>query len=116
MMGPHVPSTLGNVGKKVFIDLVSFSKTVRKNCYLLTVQDGFTSFASAYPICNKEAGTVDSGKSSHLRTFQHVRSTKPDTLGQQWREVWERNNRTQYFGMLNTTNQSYQGLKLGLGF
>ena len=75
MMGPHVPSTLGNVGKKVFIDLVSFSKTVRKNCYLLTVQDGFTSFASAHPICNKEAGTVDSGKSSHLRTFQHVRST-----------------------------------------
>ena len=25
---------------------------------MLTVQDGFTRFASAYPICNKEAGTV----------------------------------------------------------
>ena len=34
------------------------SDTVRKNRYLLTVQDGFTRFASAYPICNKEAGTV----------------------------------------------------------
>ena len=34
------------------------SETVRKNRYLLTVQDGFMRFASAYPICNKEAGTV----------------------------------------------------------
>ena len=57
-MGPHVPSTVGNVGEKVFIDLVTLSETVRKNRYLLTVQDGFTRFASAYPICNKEAGTV----------------------------------------------------------
>jgi len=46
------------VGEKVFIGLVSMSETVRKNRYLLTVQDGFTRFASAYPICNKEAGTV----------------------------------------------------------
>ena len=37
--GPHVPSTVGNVGEKVFIDLVSMSKTVRKNCYILMVQD-----------------------------------------------------------------------------
>ena len=44
--------------EKVFIDLVLMSETVRKNLYLLTVQDGFTRFASAYPICNKEAGTV----------------------------------------------------------
>ena len=49
--GPHVPSTVGNVGEKIFIDLVSMSETVRKNHYLLTVQDGFTRFASAYPIC-----------------------------------------------------------------
>ena len=56
--GPHVPSTVGNVGEKLFIDLVSMSETVRKNRNLLTVQDGFTRFASAYPICNKEAGTV----------------------------------------------------------
>ena len=51
--GPHVPSTMGNVGEKVFIDLVWMSKTVRKKRYMLTVQDGFTRFASAYPICNK---------------------------------------------------------------
>ena len=56
--GPHVPSVVGNVGEKIFIDLVSMSETVRKNRYMLTVQDGFTRFASAYPICNKEAGTV----------------------------------------------------------
>ena len=56
--GPHVPSVVSNVGEKVFIDLVSMSETVRKNRYMLTVQDGFTRFVSAYPICNKEAGTV----------------------------------------------------------
>ena len=50
--GPHMPSTVGNVREKVFIDLVSMSETVRKNRYLLTVQDGFTRFASVYPICN----------------------------------------------------------------
>ena len=53
-----MPSTVRNVGEKVFIDLVSKSETVRKNRYMLKVQDGFTRFASAYPICNKEAGTV----------------------------------------------------------
>jgi hypothetical protein len=47
-----------NVREKVFINLVTLSETVKKNCYLLTVQDGFTRFAGAYPICNKEAGTV----------------------------------------------------------
>ena len=53
-----MPNTVGNLGEKVFIDLVSMLETVRKNRYLLTVQDGFTRFAGAYPICNKEAGTV----------------------------------------------------------
>ena len=56
--GPHVPSSVRIVGEKIFIDLVSMSETMRKNRYMLTVQDGFTKFASAYPICNKEAGTV----------------------------------------------------------
>ena len=37
---------------------MTLSGAVRKNCYLLRVQDGFTRFESAYPICNKEAGTV----------------------------------------------------------
>ena len=50
-MGPHVPSTVEYVGEKLFIDLVTLSETVRKNHYLLTVQDWFTLFASAYPIC-----------------------------------------------------------------
>ena len=56
-MGPHVPSTVGHVGEKGFIDLVSFFETVRKNRHLLTAQDELTKFASAYPICNKEAST-----------------------------------------------------------
>ena len=37
--GPHIPSTVGNVGEKLFIDFVSMSETVRNNRYLLTVQD-----------------------------------------------------------------------------
>ena len=41
--GPHMPSTVGNVGETLFIDLVSMSETVRKNRYLLTVQDGVVS-------------------------------------------------------------------------
>ena len=53
-----MPSSVRIVGEKVFIDLVSMSETMRKNRYMLTVQDGFTKFASAYPICNKEVGTV----------------------------------------------------------
>jgi len=57
-MGPHVPSTNVNIEEKVFIDLVTLSETLRKNRYLLSVQDGFTRFTSAYPICNKEAGTM----------------------------------------------------------
>ena len=44
---PHVPSVVGNVEEKLFLDLVSMSETVRKTCYMLTVQDGFTRFASA---------------------------------------------------------------------
>ena len=32
--GPHMPSTVGNVGEKVCIDLVSMSETVRKNRYM----------------------------------------------------------------------------------
>ena len=45
--GPHMPSTVGNVGENVFIDLVLLSETVRKNCFMFMVQDGFTRFASA---------------------------------------------------------------------
>ena len=52
--GPQVPSTVGKVGENFFIDLVSMSETVGKNRYLLTMQDGFTRFASTYPICYKE--------------------------------------------------------------
>ena len=48
-MGPHMPSTVGNIGEKLFIDIVTLSETVRKNHYLSTVQDGFTQFAGAYP-------------------------------------------------------------------
>ena len=33
---------VGNVGKKIFIDLLTLSETVRMNRYWLTVQDGFT--------------------------------------------------------------------------
>ena len=59
--------TVGNVGEKVFIDLVSFSETVRKNHYY------------------HQRKLVQHGKSLNSRTFQTVCSTKPDTLGQRQR-------------------------------
>ena len=33
--GPQLPSIVGNMGEKVFIDLVSMSETVRKNCFFI---------------------------------------------------------------------------------
>ena len=54
----HVPSLTGYVGEKSFIDLVAFSETPRGNRYILTVMDGFSRYAYAYPLPNKEAVTV----------------------------------------------------------
>ena len=51
-IGPLVLSTVGNVGKKVFIDLVTLSETIMNNHYLVMVQDGFTRSVNVYPICN----------------------------------------------------------------
>ena len=56
--GEHVPSLTGYVGEKSFIDLVSFAETPRENRYILTVMDGFSRYAAAYPLPNKEAVTV----------------------------------------------------------
>ena len=53
--GPHILNTVGNMGEKVFIGLVSMSETVRKKLLYVNI----TRFASAYPICNKEAGPVN---------------------------------------------------------
>ena len=75
-VGIHVPSMVGNVGEKMFIDLVSMSETVRGNCYLLTVQNGFSHFSSAYPIPNKEASTV-----ARTLVGEHFAVHGPDTLG-----------------------------------
>ena len=54
-MGPHKPSAVGNLGEKVFINLVSLSKNSKEESLFV---DGFTRFDSAYSICNKEAGLV----------------------------------------------------------
>ncbi|WP_241558164.1 integrase catalytic domain-containing protein, partial [Maribellus luteus] len=56
--GVHVPRVTGNVGEKTYIDLVGFSNTPRGNKNILTVMDGFSRYACAYPIPNKEARTV----------------------------------------------------------
>ena len=56
--GEHVPSLTGYVGKKLYIDLVSMSDTVRVNRYLLTVEYSFSRYCHAYPIPNKEEHTL----------------------------------------------------------
>ena len=74
----HLPSTcVGNVGEKVFIDLVTLSETIRKNCYLLTVQEEFTRFTSQC-LSDLQQGGWNSGKSFNFWTFQRVRFTKSD--------------------------------------
>ena len=42
--GEHVPSLTGNIGVKLYIDLVSMSNTMRGNRYLLTVEDRFSRY------------------------------------------------------------------------
>ena len=56
--GEHVPSFTGNVGEKLYIDLVSMSDTTRGNQYLLTAEDIFSRYCCTYSIPNKEAHTV----------------------------------------------------------
>ena len=46
-MVPNLPSTVENEGEKVFIDMGDLVRN-NKNCYLLTVQEGFTRFTSQY--------------------------------------------------------------------
>lgn len=56
--GVHVNRCVGSVGEKTFIDLVTMGATPRGNRYLVTCQDGFSRYASAYPIPDKSAQTV----------------------------------------------------------
>ena len=49
-MGPHMPSTDGNEGENLFIDFEILSETIRKHCYLLTLQDGLKQFAIQFVI------------------------------------------------------------------
>ena len=89
-MGPHVPSNVSNLGGKVFIDLVSLSETVRKNHYLLTVQDGFTRLASAYLIFNKEAGTVARVLiHQHFSVFRLLNQIHWDNGGEFINQLWK---------------------------
>ena len=56
--GEHVSSLMGNVGEKLYIDLVSMSDTVGGNQYLLKAEDSFSRYCSVYQIPNKEARTL----------------------------------------------------------
>ena len=40
--GEHVPLLTRYVGEKLYIDLVSMSKTIRGNRYMLTAEDSFS--------------------------------------------------------------------------
>ena len=46
------------VMEKTFIDLVTMSRSVAGNHYLLTVEDGFSRYVCCYPLPNKEALTI----------------------------------------------------------
>ena len=40
--GVHIPLLAGHVGKKWYMDLVTISKKIRGNLYILTVEDNFS--------------------------------------------------------------------------
>ena len=48
--GMPFPGTVGNIEDKLFIALVTLSETMRKNCYLLTLQDELALFAIQFEI------------------------------------------------------------------
>ena len=55
----HQPSKNGFIGETLYVDLVGpLPQTAEGSRYILTCEDGFSRFVSAYPIENKEAVTV----------------------------------------------------------
>ena len=56
--GVQVPSLAGYVEKKLYVDLVNMSETIRGYHYMLMVEDSFSPYYWAYRIPNKEAHTV----------------------------------------------------------
>ena len=53
--GEHVSLLTGYVGKKLYVDLVSMSDTIKGNQYMLTAEDIISRYCKAYPIPYKEA-------------------------------------------------------------
>ena len=57
--GPHNPQRAGYPNQKIYVDLIGpLPETWQQEKYLLSVEDGFTGHANAYPLHNKEAATV----------------------------------------------------------
>ena len=57
--GPHKPQKTGYPGQRIYVDLIGpLPETGKMERYILSVEDGFTRHANAYPIPNKEAATV----------------------------------------------------------
>ena len=57
--GVHHPQQSGYPGQRIYVDLVGpLPETKNVERFVLTVEDGFTRHANAYPLRNKEAATV----------------------------------------------------------
>ena len=57
--GPHKPQRAGYPNQKLYVDLIGpLPETWQNEKYILSVEDGFTRHANAYPLHNKEAATV----------------------------------------------------------
>ena len=54
----HVSFLMRYVGKKLYVDLVSMSETIRGKRYMLLAEDSFSRYCWAYLTPNKEAHTV----------------------------------------------------------
>ena len=57
--GPHNPQRAGYPNQKLYVDLIGpLPETWQQERYILSVEDGFTRHANAYPLHNKKAATV----------------------------------------------------------
>ena len=57
--GPHKPQRAGYPNQRLYVDLIGpLPTTWQQEKYILSVEDGFTRHANAYPLHNKEAATV----------------------------------------------------------
>ena len=103
----HHPQRTGHPGQRIYIDLVGpLPETSLKERYILTVEDGFTRYVSAYPIPNKEAATVARALfNEHCSKFGFPEGLHSDNGKEFCNEIWDQ--LCERIGIRKTTTPTY---------